>query len=196
MQEWTYRPTNQGGQIEDFLLTMKTDFRDIDFPKLTMSPSEKHAEGARLPAERGRFSRLVSGYGIGMVMPAHVQPGELAAQMSFSAPISLGLFLVFIYVITLIRRIALHPTELSLRGGGVFLLQFALWLHRRPVAGGDGVPLVERGQRGPRGQLRAARRGTSVRAARGRTRPARLPGRASRWRTFTTVTRGSASRCS
>jgi inner membrane protein involved in colicin E2 resistance len=111
MEEWIFRPTNQVGQIEDFSLTMKTDFRDIDFPKLTMSPSKKNPEGSGYELEWS-FARLVSGYGIGMVMPAHVQPGELAAQMSFSAPISLGLFLVFIYVITLIRRIQLHPMNL------------------------------------------------------------------------------------
>jgi inner membrane protein involved in colicin E2 resistance len=134
MQEWTYRPTNQVGQIEDFRLTMKTDFRDIDFPKLTMSPSEKRSQGAGYELE-WKFERLVSGYGIGMVMPAHVQPGELAAQMSFSAPISLGLFLVFIYVITLIRRIGLHPMNFLFVAAAFFSfnLLFGYTADRLPV---------------------------------------------------------------
>jgi len=134
MQEWTYRPTQQVGQIEDFRLTMKTDFRDIDFPKLTMSPSKKNAEGSGYELE-WTFARLVSGYGIGMVMPAHVQPGELAAQMSFSAPISLGLFLVFIYVITLIRRIALHPMNFLFVAAAFFSfnLLFGYTADRLPV---------------------------------------------------------------
>ena len=134
MQEWTYRPTNQVGQIEDFRLTMTTDFRDIDFPKLTMSPSEKRAHGSGYELE-WKFERLVSGYGIGMVMPAHVQPGDLAAQMSFSAPISLGLFLVFIYVITLIRRIALHPMNFLFVAAAFFSfnLLFGYTADRLPV---------------------------------------------------------------
>lgn len=134
MQEWTYRPTQQVGQIEDFGLTMTTDFRDIDFPKLTMSPSKKNVKGSGYELE-WTFSRLVSGYGIGMVMPAHVQPGELAAQMSFSAPISLGLFLVFIYVVTLIRKIALHPMNFLFVAAAFFSfnLLFGYTADRLPV---------------------------------------------------------------
>jgi len=134
MQEWTYRPTNQVGQIEDFNLTMNTDFRDIDFPKLTMSPSKKSAKGSGYELEWA-FARLVSAYGIGMSMPGHVQPGELAAEMSFSAPISLGLFLVFIYVITLLRRIALHPMNFLFVAAAFFSfnLLFGYTADRLPV---------------------------------------------------------------
>jgi hypothetical protein len=82
MEEWTYRPTRDVGQIEDFSLAMTTDFSDIDFPKMTMSPSKKVAKGAGYELEWS-FSRLVSGYGIGMVMPSHIQPGELATHMSW-----------------------------------------------------------------------------------------------------------------
>jgi inner membrane protein involved in colicin E2 resistance len=134
MQEWTYRPTNQVGQIEDFGLTMTTDFPDIDFPKLTMSPSQRNAKGAGFELEWS-FARLVSGYGIGMVMPQHVQPGELASQMSFSAPVSLGLFLIFIFVITLIRRIALHPMNFLFVAAAFFSfnLLFGYTADRLPV---------------------------------------------------------------
>jgi inner membrane protein involved in colicin E2 resistance len=135
MQEWTYRPTNDVGQLEDFSLKMKTDFRDVDFPRLTMSPSTKVAQGSGYELE-WTFARLVSGYGIGMVMPGHVQPGELAAEMSFSAPISLGLFLLFIYVMTLIRRIALHPMNLLFVAAAFFSfnLLFGYTADRLPVA--------------------------------------------------------------
>ena len=135
MQEWIYRPTNQVAQLEDFSLKMKTDFLDVDFPKLTMSPSQKTVQSQGYELE-WTFSRLVSGYGIGMVMPAHVQPGELAAQMSFSAPISLGLFLVFIYVMTLKRQIALHPMNLLFVAAAFFSfnLLFGYTADRLPVA--------------------------------------------------------------
>jgi inner membrane protein involved in colicin E2 resistance len=134
MTEWTYRPTNDIGQIEDFGLKMKTDFSDIDFPKLTMSPSKKTRTGSGYELE-WNFSRLVSGYGIGMVMPTHIQPGELAAHMSFSAPVSLGLFLIFVYVITLLRRIEIHPINFLFVASAFFSfnLLFSYTADRLPV---------------------------------------------------------------
>lgn len=134
MQEWTYRPTTEVGQIEDFNLRMTTDFLDIDFPKLTMSPSTNGVKGSGYELE-WTFSRLVAGYGIGMVMPSHVQPGELAAHMSFSAPISLALFLVFVYVITLLRRIEVHPINFLFVAAAFFSfnLLFSYTADRLPV---------------------------------------------------------------
>jgi inner membrane protein CreD len=134
MQEWTYRPTPDIGQIEDFSLAMTTDFSDIDFPKMTMSPSKKVAKGAGYQFEWS-FSRLVSGYGIGMVMPSHIQPGELATHMSFSAPLSLGLFLVFIYVVTLLRKIEVHPINWLFVAAAFFSfnLLFSYTADRLPV---------------------------------------------------------------
>jgi inner membrane protein involved in colicin E2 resistance len=134
MQEWTYRPTHEVGQLEDFDLKMTTDFADIDFPKLTMSPSKKAAKGSGYELEWS-FSRLVAGYGIGMVMPSHVQPGELAAHMSFSAPISLGLFLVFVYVVTLLRKIEVHPINYLFVAAAFFSfnLLFGYTADRLPV---------------------------------------------------------------
>jgi len=134
MQEWKYRPTQDVGQIEDFDLSMKTDFADIDFPKLTMSPSTKVPKGAGYELD-WFFSRLVAGYGIGMTMPSHVQPGELATHMSFSAPVSLGLFLVFVYVITLLRKIEVHPINYLFVAAAFFSynLLFSYTADRLPV---------------------------------------------------------------
>ncbi len=136
MQEWIYRPTSDVGQIADFDLKMTTDFSDIDFPKLTMSPSSKTPKGAGY--ELGwTFSRLVAGYGIGMVMPSRVQPGELASRMSFSAPVSLGLFLVVVYVVTLLRKIELHPINFLFVAAAFFSfnLLFGYTADRLPVEG-------------------------------------------------------------
>jgi inner membrane protein involved in colicin E2 resistance len=134
MQEWKYLPTRDVGQIDDFDLKMTTDFSNIDFPKLTMSPSKRTPTGSGYELEWS-FARLVAGYGIGMVMPSHVQPGELAAHMSFSAPISLGLFLVFVYVITLLRRIEVHPINYMFVAAAFFSfnLLFAYTADRLPV---------------------------------------------------------------
>ena len=106
--EWKYVPSYNVGQLRDFDLTMTTDFADIDFPAYTLSPSAKEAVGGGWSLN-WQFVRLVTGHGMGMIMPSPIQPGPLAASMSFSAPISLGLFLLWIYVLALIREIEIHP---------------------------------------------------------------------------------------
>lgn len=108
MDSWTYRPTQGTGQISNFSLNMSTDFADIDFPSYTMSPTAKTQTGTSWSLV-WTFDRLVTGDGMGMVMPSRVQPGPLAAEMSFSAPISLGLFMVWITVLGLLKGIEIHP---------------------------------------------------------------------------------------
>lgn len=108
--EWRYQPSPEVGQVEDFQLVLHTDFPTIDFPELTMSPSARSPEGEGWRLEWS-FARLVTGYGMGMVLPVPVQPGELAAGLAFSAPISLGLFFVWIYVLGLLRGLEIHPVN-------------------------------------------------------------------------------------
>lgn len=107
--EWSYRPTSgQAGQLKNFRLDMTTDFAAIDFPAYTMSPSER-AESGDGHALVWEFERLVTGNGMGMVMPSRIQPGPLAAEMAVSAPISLALFMVWIYVLSLLKGVEIHP---------------------------------------------------------------------------------------
>ena len=95
MTEWTYKPHEQVAQLSDFSLHMTTDFDRIDFPRFTLSPESKVRtdDGWSLSWD---FRRIVTGHGMGMVVPSRIQPGHLAASMSLSAPISLGLFMVWI----------------------------------------------------------------------------------------------------
>lgn len=119
MREWVYRPTPDVGRIDDFALTMHTDFDTIDYPTLTMSPSTRTATADGWTLE-WTFDRLVSSYGVGMVMPERIQPGELAAGMAFSAPLSLGLFFLWIYALGLLRRIEIHPVNYLFLAGAFF----------------------------------------------------------------------------
>jgi hypothetical protein len=108
MGSWQYSPGFGVAQLRDFHLAMATDFDAIDFPPSTLSPStrERAGEGWALGWD---FERLVTGNGMGMTMPTPVQPGPLAASMTFSAPISLGLFMVWIYALGLLKGVDLHP---------------------------------------------------------------------------------------
>lgn len=107
---FVYRPVPDWsvGQVRELSLTMTTDFADIDFPAQTMSPSSRTRESGGWTLGWD-FRRLVTGQSIGMVMPYRVQAGPLAAAMSLSAPISLGLYMVWIVVLGLLKRIEIHP---------------------------------------------------------------------------------------
>jgi len=109
LNEWRY---SFGGrdvtQVRDFALRMKTNFKDIDFPDNTVSPSEKQ-ESASGWDLKWSYKSLVSGYQIAMVMPEKLQPGPLAGKISLFAPVSLFFFFFLMFIITTMRGIELHP---------------------------------------------------------------------------------------
>jgi hypothetical protein len=117
--QWSYRPTQGVDTLDNFRLQMRTDFAAIDFPALSLSPS------TRVEKDGGwdlawDFSRAVTGRTIGMNMPQHLQPGELAATLSFSAPISLFFFLLMMWVLAVLRGIDLHPINALFLSGSFF----------------------------------------------------------------------------
>jgi inner membrane protein involved in colicin E2 resistance len=132
--EWTYQPTEGVGQVEDFQLTMTTDFAAIDFPAMTQSPSTRTPVGGGWTLD-WTFSRLVTGYGIGMVMPQVIQPGELAQSLAFSAPLSLGLFFLWIFALGIIRGTVIHPINNLFIAAAFFAfnLLFSYTADRLPV---------------------------------------------------------------
>lgn len=140
---WSYMPGTGVGVLTNFKLTMRTDFADIDFPEQTLSPSDKArtADGWQLV---WAFDQVVTGSGIGMVTPQRVQPGELAASMAFSAPVSLMFFFVVIFVIATIRKIDIHPINYLLIAAAFFAfhLLFAYTADRLPVEWAFGLSSV------------------------------------------------------
>lgn len=108
LDRWTYHFGDQVSQIRNFALQMKTNFTSIDFADNTLSPTEKRPSGNGWLLT-WKYSNLLSGYDIGMVMPEKLQPGPLAGQISFFAPISLFFFFFLMIIITTLRDIDLHP---------------------------------------------------------------------------------------
>ena len=96
-------------QVRDFSLKMTTNFKDIDFPDNTLSPTEKHETANGGWDLDWRYTNLVSGYQIAMTMPDKLQPGPLAGRISFFAPVSLFFFFFLMLIITTLRGIELHP---------------------------------------------------------------------------------------
>src|SRR6185295_7418072 len=87
---------------------MRTDFDAIDFPQGTLSPTEKRKNGAGWLLT-WKYTNLVTGSKIGMVMPEKIQPGPLAGRISFFAPVSLLFFFFLIFIISTLRKVRLHP---------------------------------------------------------------------------------------
>ena len=109
LNEWRYSFGDaQIAQVRGFSLHMTTNFKDIDFPDNTLSPTEKKetANGYDLT---WNYKSLLSGYQIAMVMPEKLQPGPLAGRISFFAPVSLFFFFFLMLIITTMRGIDLHP---------------------------------------------------------------------------------------
>jgi inner membrane protein involved in colicin E2 resistance len=109
LNEWRYSfGSNDVTEVRDFKLRMKTNFKDIDFPDNTLSPSEK-LETANGWDLTWSYKNLLSGYQIAMVMPEKLQPGPLAGRISLFAPVSLFFFFFLMLIITTLRGIELHP---------------------------------------------------------------------------------------
>jgi inner membrane protein involved in colicin E2 resistance len=110
LNSWRYKFGNGVAQANDFALNMRTNFKDIDFADDTLSPTSKQR------TEGGwdltwHYSDLISGFQIGMTMPERLQPGPLAGEISYAAPVSLFFFFFLMFTITTLRNIDLHPVN-------------------------------------------------------------------------------------
>ena len=108
LDTWAYSFGEDVNSVKDFALTVSTDFDAIDFPQGSISPDQKEKTPGGWTL-RWRSENLISGFRVGVEMPHRLNPGPLAAEMSFFAPVSLGFFFIWIFVITLMRKIELHP---------------------------------------------------------------------------------------
>ena len=108
LDSWRYQLGDGIAQARDFQLVMQTNFRNIDFADDTLSPTSKLLVpgGWQLTWQ---YSNLVSGFQIGMTMPEKLQPGPMAGEISYAAPVSLFFFFFLIFIITTLRNIDLHP---------------------------------------------------------------------------------------
>jgi inner membrane protein involved in colicin E2 resistance len=109
LNQWRYSFGNsEVAQVRSFSLNMTTNFKDIDFPDNTLSPTEKKETNGGWDLNWS-YKNLLSGYQIAMVMPEKLQPGPLAGKISFFAPVSLFFFFFLMLIITTMRGIDLHP---------------------------------------------------------------------------------------
>jgi hypothetical protein len=117
--DWRYVLGSDVAEVRDFSLVMTTDFDDIDFPENTLSPTAKQQAGSGWKLQ-WQYANLLSGFQIGMDMPQKLQPGPLAGQIAFFAPVSLLFFFALMFIITTIRGIDLHPMNYAFLAAAFF----------------------------------------------------------------------------
>jgi inner membrane protein involved in colicin E2 resistance len=125
LDSWRYKLGDGIAQVHDFALTMTTNFKDIDFADDTLSPTTKESQpaGWRLTWQ---YANLVSGFQIGMTMPGKLQPGPLAGEISYFAPVSLFFFFFLMFILTTLREIDLHPMNYFFLAAAFFAFHLLL----------------------------------------------------------------------
>jgi hypothetical protein len=123
---WTYQPVRSGvAQVRDFELNMTTDFAAIDFPAGTLSPTSKTRAGNGWKLG-WRFESLVTGQRIGMDPPDKLNPGPLAARITFFAPVSLLFFVTVMVIAGVLRQRSLHPMHYFFLSAAFFAFHLLL----------------------------------------------------------------------
>jgi hypothetical protein len=125
MDNWHYDFGEGVSQVRNFALTMHTNFKEIDFPDKTLSPTVKRETTDGWDLE-WKYSNMLSGFQIGLAMPEKLQPGPLAGQISYFAPVSLFFFFFIMMVITTMRGIDLHPMNYFFLAAAFFAFHLLL----------------------------------------------------------------------
>jgi inner membrane protein involved in colicin E2 resistance len=119
-KSWRYRlgqaaPPNSApqkgmevAQVNDFQMVLRTDFAGFDFPDNSLSPTTKQQRGNGWELQWD-YRNLVSDFDIALVMPQKLQPGPLAGEISFFAPVCLFFFFFLVFILSTLRGFDLHP---------------------------------------------------------------------------------------
>lgn len=140
VERWTYGAEGRGlgpevGRARDFTLTVKTDFPNVDFPAGSLSPSA-HAARAGGWSGTWSFGQLVSTATVAVELPRRLNPGPLAAKITYFAPVSLLFFFFVTGMALAARRRSIHPMNYFLLGCAFFAfhLLFAYLIDHLEIA--------------------------------------------------------------
>ncbi|MEM7408119.1 MAG: inner membrane CreD family protein [Pseudomonadota bacterium] len=143
LDEWRYRPGHGRVALPELDVDVQTNFSEVDFPDGGLSPMQN----APLPASDGaagggRHLRwhardLLTSRDIAVRMPQRLNPGPVAARMSYFAPVGLLFFFVALAGITVVRALDIHPVHYLFVTAGFFAfhLLFAYLVDVLPLYG-------------------------------------------------------------
>ncbi|MEO7934172.1 MAG: inner membrane CreD family protein [Chthoniobacterales bacterium] len=121
LDSWGYS-FGDATRIRNFEMRMSTDFRDYNFPVGTSSPT------ARTDTAKGcdftwSYPDVIGAQAIGVEVPVKLNPGPVAARITFFAPVSLLFFFAVVVLWSLVSRTAMHPMHFFFLAAGYFAFQ-------------------------------------------------------------------------
>ena len=119
--KWVYA-FGEAPRVRNFQLQMRTDFAEINFPVGTGSPTERQQTDDAWQLQ-WRYPDVIGAQAIGMDMPSVLNPGPVAARISFFAPVSLLLFFSVLVIAATVLRVQLHPMNFFFLAAGCFAFQ-------------------------------------------------------------------------
>ncbi len=132
---WVYNFPDKR-RIAGFVLKMRTDFTDINFPVGTGSPrdDDRKTDGKGWDLTWS-YPDVLAVPAIGMDMPKLLNAGPVAARIAFFAPVSLVFFVTVVLLVGGLRGIALHPMHVFFVAAGFFAfhLLFAYLVDLMPI---------------------------------------------------------------
>jgi hypothetical protein len=118
-ESWRYAAPGASSKVKDFALSMKVNSPGVDFPAGTISPSSHSVEAGSWTGA-WTFDSLVTSAPIGVELPRLLNPGPLAAKVTFFAPVSLLFFFFVVAILAAARRKDIHPMNYFLLGSAFF----------------------------------------------------------------------------
>jgi len=125
LDQWAYTPGDSVREVNDFHLTLTTNFRDINFPDTAMSPTSRKETDSGWELHWD-YDNLVSGIRVGLAMPQKVNPGPFVSRVTFFAPVSLFLFFFVVFIVSVLKKIPLHPMHYFFLGAAFFAFHLLL----------------------------------------------------------------------
>jgi len=119
LDNWSYKFSDEVAEVKNFSMVVATNYDKIDFPAGTMSPSEKRQTGDGWELTWS-FTKLITGFNIGVEMPDEPNAGQMATRISFFAPVGLLFFITVLVLIGAISGRNLHPVHYFFVAGGFF----------------------------------------------------------------------------
>lgn len=125
IRQWKYMPDDKIGRVQGLALTVKTDFKDVDYPPQTLSPMSAEESGDSM-FMKWEATDLITTEGIGIIIPERLNPGPLTSRITYFAPVCLLFFFVMIAAINIIYKVEIHPMHYLFVAAGFFAFHLLL----------------------------------------------------------------------
>ncbi|MCP4430659.1 MAG: hypothetical protein GY806_06750, partial [Gammaproteobacteria bacterium] len=116
---WLYKLDTGQAKVSDLEMVLNTNFEAVDFIEGSLSPMQTGQTENGLEIV-WKANELITSQDIGILLPQKLNPGPLAARMSFFAPVCLLFFFVLITAICVARKIDIHPMHYLFVNAGFF----------------------------------------------------------------------------